>query len=267
MKQEVLWVLGAVALVALGALFYYQRQQAALEQQSVDVQAPAPSESEGKILNPVPAGETGEAPLPALNESDAAVRESLVGLFGEDTVARYLVPKDIIRHFVVTVDNLPRRKVAVNMRPVTATPGDFAAAVDGDRVTLDPVNYTRYRPLVQILGAVDTQQAAALYFRLYPLLQQAYENLGYPSAYFNDRLVEVIDHLLETPDVGGTIELVQPRVYFEFADPALESRSAGQKLLIRMGSENAAVIKAKLGEIRTEVTRGGQNQILNGGQN
>ena len=265
MKQEVLWVVGAVALVALGALFYYQRQQAALEQQSdVELQAPAPAESEGKIQNPVPAGETGEAPLPALNESDPAVRESLVGLFGEDTVARYLVPRDIIRHFVVTVDNLPRRKVAVNMRPVTATPGDFAAAVEGDRVTLDPVNYTRYRPLVQIVGAADAKQAAAIYFRLYPLLQQAYENLGYPSAYFNDRLVEVIDHLLETPEVKGPIALVQPRVYFEYADPELESRSAGQKVLIRMGAENAAVIKAKLRKLRAEVA---SKTPSNGGQN
>ncbi|HEY4646455.1 MAG TPA: DUF3014 domain-containing protein [Steroidobacteraceae bacterium] len=254
MKQEVLWVLGAVALVALGALFYFQRQQAALEQQGdVNVQAPAATEGEAQIQNPVPAGEAGEAPLPALNESDAAVRESLVGLLGEDAVAQFLVPKDVVRHFVVTIDNLSRKKVAVNMRPVTATPGEFATAGEGDNVTLDPANYARYTPLVQIIGATDSKQVAALYTRFYPLLQQAYENLGYPSAYFNDRLVEVIDHLLETPEINGPIKLVQPRVYFEFADPALESRSAGQKLLIRMGNENAAVIKAKLTELRAEV--------------
>jgi Protein of unknown function (DUF3014) len=42
---------------------------------------------------------------------------------------------------------------------------------------------------------------------------------------------------------------------YEFADPALEARSAGQKIMIRMGSENAAKVKAKLREIRREVTR------------
>jgi hypothetical protein len=57
---------------------------------------------------------------------------------------------------------------------------------------------------------------------------------------------------------------VQPRVYFEYADPGLESRSAGQKVLIRMGPKNAAVIKAKLRELRAELAskappRGGQN--------
>lgn len=254
MKQEVLWVIGAVALAALGALFYFQRQQAALEQQSdVQVETPAPTEGEAQIQNPVPAGEANEAPLPALNESDQAARDSLVGLFGEDAVVQFLVPKDVVRHFVVTIDNLPRKKVVLKMRPVSATPGNFAATSESDSLTLDAANSARYEPLVKVIGATDSKQIAVLYLRFYPLFQKAYEDLGYPSAYFNDRLVEVIDHLLETPEVKGPIKLVQPRVYFEFADPALESRSAGQKLLIRLGHENAAVIKAKLRELRAEV--------------
>jgi hypothetical protein len=39
-----------------------------------------------------------------------------------------------------------------------------------------------------------------------------------------------------------------------YADPGLEARSAGQKLLIRMGPDNSAVIKAKLTELRAAVT-------------
>jgi hypothetical protein len=41
---------------------------------------------------------------------------------------------------------------------------------------------------------------------------------------------------------------------YQFADPALESRSAGQKILLRMGAENAATVKAKLLELRSVVT-------------
>jgi hypothetical protein len=41
---------------------------------------------------------------------------------------------------------------------------------------------------------------------------------------------------------------------FTFADPALESRSAGQKLLIRMGPENAAAVKVKLKELRAAIS-------------
>jgi hypothetical protein len=85
-------------------------------------------------------------------------------------------------------------------------------------------------------------------------LQQSYQNLGYPSGYFNDRLVQVIDVMLATPQPAGPIELVRPNVMYTYADPALEARPAGQKLLIRMGPENAAVIKAKLMELRAIVT-------------
>jgi hypothetical protein len=39
-------------------------------------------------------------------------------------------------------------------------------------------------------------------------------------------------------------------VLYEFADPKLERLSAGQKILLRMGRENALKMKAKLREIR-----------------
>ena len=101
---------------------------------------------------------------------------------------------------------------------------------------------------------IDAVKAlAVVYERLYPLFQHAYEDLGYPGKYFNDRLVEVIDHLLQTPEVAAPIPLLQPRVFWEYADPALENRSAGQKLLIRMGPQNARIIKAKLREFRAQI--------------
>jgi hypothetical protein len=68
-------------------------------------------------------------------------------------------------------------------------------------------------------------------------------------------MVQVIDHLLQTPDVKGQIRLVQPSVYYQFADPKLEALSAGQKALIRMGSANAAAVKAKLRELRAEIAK------------
>ena len=51
------------------------------------------------------------------------------------------------------------------------------------------------------------------------------------------------------------VAVVQPRVMFEYADADLEARSAGQKLLIRMGPANARTIKAKLRELRAEIVK------------
>jgi hypothetical protein len=108
---------------------------------------------------------------------------------------------------------------------------------------------------MKVVQASDPRTVAAVYFRLYPLFQQAYEDLGYPGMYFNDRLVQVIDDLLQTPDVRGPVRLVQPKVFYEYADPSLEKLSAGQKLLLRMGSANAAVVKGKLRELRAEIVQ------------
>jgi DUF3014 family protein len=149
---------------------------------------------------------------------------------------------------------LPRQKVAVEKRPTGPVAGSFAADGDELHATLDPQNYARYQPVVAVVGKLDMRQVAAVYVRFYPLFQQAYQNLGYPNGYFNDRLVQVIDSLTAAPQPEGPIALVRPNVMYVFADPALESRPAGQKLLMRMGPDNAAVIKAKLTELRAAIT-------------
>jgi hypothetical protein len=121
--------------------------------------------------------------------------------------------------------------------------------------TLSAANFERYAALMKVVQTADPRTVATVYFRLYPLFQQAYEDLGYPGMYFNDRLVQVIDNLLDTPDVKGPIRLVQPKVFYQYADPSLENRSAGQKLLLRMGSANEAIIKDKLRQLRADIVQ------------
>jgi len=65
----------------------------------------------------------------------------------------------------------------------------------------------------------------------------------------------VIDHLLATPEPAAPLAVLQPRVLYEFANPDLEARSAGQKALLRMGPENERLVKAKLREFRGAITR------------
>jgi hypothetical protein len=141
----------------------------------------------------------------------------------------------------------------VELRPTRPIAGTFMANGDEQHGTLDPANYKRYAPMIQVVQMLDTKQLVAVYFHFYPLFQQAYQNLGYPHGYFNDRLVVTIDNLLATPDVSGDIVLVRPNVMYQFADPNLEDLSAGQKALLRLGPTNAAIVKAKLRELRAQV--------------
>jgi len=258
-RRKLMWLAGAVvaAVVALGGWYWYSgRVHAPEEAPPIHAAAPQPAAStEPSISHPIPGQAAGPAALPALNDSDPVVRDSLVGVFGRGPVEQFLVPQSIVRHIVVTVDNLPRRKVAVELRPVKPTGGQTMTTGQGEMTTLSEANFERYAPLARVVQGTDVKALAVVYENLYPLFQQAYEDLGYPGKYFNDRLVEVIDHLLQTPEVPAPIPLVQPKVFWEYADASLENRSAGQKLLIRMGPQNARIIKAKLRELRAEIVK------------
>jgi hypothetical protein len=252
------WMLGGAALVAAAVVGFFVWRHYSSQQQApvaTPVARPVPSAAAGPppIANPIPAEAAGGAALPALNESDQLVHDSLAGVIGRAPIEQYLVPQNIVRHIVATIDNLPRHKLAVELRPVKPTPGQTATTAQGDLVTLSSDNYQRYAPFVHVVQTVDVKALAVVYQRLYPLFQQAYEDLGYPGKYFNDRLVEVIDHLLATPEVQGPIQLTQPKVFYEYADATLEGRSAGQKLLIRMGPANERAIKAQLQALRAQI--------------
>lgn len=193
-------------------------------------------------------------PLPELKQSDTPMAEILARLIADQKLVRFFIPEHFIERFVVMVDNLPRPQLPTTHRPLKKTPGKFLASGEQDQLVIDPANYQRYTPLVKRLAALDTQQVVAVYKHLYPLFQKAYEGLGYPDAYFNDRLVEVIDHLLATPQVSGPIYLVQPKAFYFYADPDLEALSSGRKILIRSGPGNATQIKSMLGKYRRELT-------------
>lgn len=255
MNENFKYGAAAVAVVGLsvGAVVYLSWRDEAVPTPEPVVAAPsqpAVVPEEPAVRHPLPTSEKQE-PLPSLEESDQPVQSALAELIGKEPVERFLIPESLIRHIVVSVDNLSEQKVAERIRPVKPTPGRFAVAGSEESPVLDPANYERYKPMVQMVRSLDTERLIATYTRYYPLFQEAYESLGHPPQYFNDRLIEIIDHLLATPDVQSPIVLVQPNVLYEFADPKLESRSAGQKALIRMGSDNASVVKEKLRELRT----------------
>jgi hypothetical protein len=256
-NKPIVGVAALIFLLAAGGV-YYLRSRSAPPPAAPEAPASAATAAEPAIEHPLPEGSSNaaSAPLPDLANSDSPLRDALAQLAGADTVKDYLVPEDLIRRIVVTIDNLPRQKIAVDKRPTKPIAGSFAADGDELHATLNQRNFERYKPLVAAISKLDMHQVGAVYIRFYPLFQQSYQNLGYPNGYFNDRLVEVIDAMLATPEPSGPIQLERPNVMYTFADPALEARPAGQKLLIRMGPQNAQAVKAKLTELRAVIAAG-----------
>jgi len=256
-EKPIIWAAAIAVLAGAAALYYYfhsHESAPAPPPPQLRLPPPPPPPAQPAIANPLPSNPAPAAkPLPSLSDSDALVHDSLVALPGAAALEKFLVPQMLVRHIVVTIDNLPRKKVAVEQRPIKSTSGQFVTRGDADSLTMSTQNFARYAPFIELVKGTDAHQLVQLYRQYYPLFQQAYEDLGYPGQYFNDRVVQVIDDLLATPDVPGPVALTQPNVMFLYADPKLEARSAGQKTLIRMGSENESLIKQKLQQIRAEI--------------
>ena len=221
--------------------------------------APPPPPPEPAIVNPV------EVPLDASGAPTAADLEStLKALAGAGTVQALFRLQDLPRRIVATIDSLGRAQASASLSPLIPPRGDFSTERSGEAEVIASANYARYAKHVAMLEAIDTAAAAAAYRRLYPILQRAYEGLGFPGKYFNDRLVAVIDLLLATPSPPGPLRVRLPEfgvdlkperawVLYQYEDPALQQLSAGQRMLLRMGPDHMRRVKAKLKEIRAQV--------------
>jgi len=275
MRTSRIVLLLVVLAAALAAYFgWWSRREAEPMPEPVAAPAPpppapvasAPAPAEPAIKYPLAAAEPAEAPpLPPLEQADTYVADALTELLGRKNVLTFLQLDDFVRRVAATVDNLGREHAPPMVWPVNPTPGRFRTRGAAGSETIHPDNSQRYTPFVLFVEAVDTAQAVRLYTRLYPLLQQAYEELGFPRRYFNDRLVAVIDTLLAAPvqtapvavtlvEVKGIVPSERPWVRYEYADPDLEALSAGQKMLIRMGPVNHRRLRTKLQEVRKLVT-------------
>jgi len=199
-----------------------------------------------------------DAAIPALADSDAAAWDALVGLAGGDAPLALLLRDHLIQRAVTMIDNLPQRRVAARSLALKPVPGQLSLTTDAAGAnTIAEANAQRYAPYVQAFTHADAGAIVAVYRRFYPLFQQAYVELGYPQGYFNDRLVQVIDHLLQAPPaVAAPAVVLDARAgKYRFVDPALESLSVGQKALLRLGPAQDEAVRKQLQAIRVALTR------------
>jgi hypothetical protein len=265
-RSGLAWGLGIAVVLAAGiSVYLWQANQVQLPPPVAPVAAPAPApaaEEQAVIEHPLPAPPAAEPALPTLAASDSLLVPALIDLAGNPRVQELLQLPGLVRRIVVSVDNLPRNKLTPDSWPLRPVAGQFrvSGSAASSTLTIDPANAARYATYVKLVDSVDVKKLVALYVRTYPLFQQAYVELGYPKRYFNDRLLQVIEHLLATPQPAGPLKLVQPKLVYEFEDESLQSLSVGQKTLLRIGPDNAARVKAKLAELRDEILRNSEKR-------
>lgn len=261
MKKSVMIAAGVVFLAGIFVAYFLLQGRQQTEPASPPLPAPEPKPVTRQVIE-TPSGLV----LPSLAESDKVMLDALADLAGNGVLLKLLNAERIIRNIVVTLDNLPNERVPAKTMPVKPVQGVFIAEGAADNKVISPKNAARYEAYIKVLEGMDAQKLVEIYVRLYPLFQQAYEELGYPKEYFNDRLLVVLDDLLAAPEPGKPIRLAQPHVLYTYADPELEACSAGQKILMRMGGVNEAKIKTKLQEIKQQVLAHMQTRKIAPGQ-
>lgn len=257
--------IGVLLILAIAGYYTFNQREADVAEPPPPIEAPpseeAPPAPPAPVEPPPAPASAAEAPeqpaepaLPTLEHSDGevtpALRAQLPAALGSQ-----LIGSRLIERIVVVIDNLDGPSSApLRQWPIRHIPSVPVIEADGDRYRWHPSNADRYRPYVDALRRADAAQLVALYRHYQPLFQSAYAGLGYPDRQFEDRLVEIIDHLLAAPSMAAPIPLVQPRVLYRYADPRLEARSWGEKQMLRIGPEHTATVKAALRRIRAELT-------------
>lgn len=278
-KTNLIIIVLLILIVALGTAIYLQYYRPAQQEDSVATQPVPPAEPEKKpiVHYPVPekavAAEEQEEETPAaepqqqaqnqpplpetlpeVGESDQSIREALESLFTGQALYKLLFMENFIQRFVATVDNLPDKQMPRAHLPIKPPGGIFLVSGTNDAPQTSSRNDQRYAPYTEMLESLNQDLVVKIYVHFYPLFQEAYEQLGYKNAYFNDRLVYVIDHLLKTPNPADPLLLAQPGVLYTYADPLLEKRSAGQKLLLRIGQKQRTRVIEVLKGYRQKLT-------------
>lgn len=191
--------------------------------------------------------------------SPSGIPEDFTGalseLFGNDLFDSVFVTDDLMRKFVLSVENATEHsQPSSDLSPFKPIKSEFQAEQDGDRVVISPENYQRYKPMVDLLRSVDTDRLIAVYVHFYPRLQAIYQSIG-SKRYFNDRLIEAIDNLLAAPKLKSPIALIRPgsQYKYKFTDERLENLSFAQKISLRIGPANAKIVRVKLRKIRNSL--------------
>ena len=189
--------------------------------------------------------------LPRLNDSDSFVAEKISELSSGTSLLGYLVDEQLVRRAVVLVENISRGQYPQTALPYKPIVEEMQVSSDDGRLfTMEAASYTRFDAAVAAFVALDTEQTVGLYRLLSPLLQQAYAEIGFRDAEFEQALIKAIDAVLSAAEIEGPFQLVKPSVMYLYADTRLEELANMNKQLIRLGPENSARLKAKLREFK-----------------
>lgn len=218
--------------------------------------ATLPEEVEQVELAPEPElneDETNVIELPTLTDSDPFVFETLQTLQNGMALVNALAEDQIVRKFVVFVENISRGEFPQTGLPYKGLGQEMPVSeIDDNLFVMDQVAHSRFDQVVSTFVETDTDSAVIIYQMLLPLFQQAYAEIGFRNVSFDETLRAAINNVLRTTNMEGPYQLVKPSVMYLYADSSVENLAEVHKQLLRIGPDNTSALKAKLREFLTK---------------
>tara|TARA_B100001741_G_scaffold79646_1_gene64606 strand:+ start:236 stop:1156 length:921 start_codon:yes stop_codon:yes gene_type:complete len=219
--------------------------------------AALPEEVEQVELAPEPElneDETNVIELPTLTDSDPFVFETLQTLQNGMALVNALAEDQIVRKFVVFVENISRGEFPQTGLPYKGLGQEMPVSeIDDNLFVMDQVAHSRFDQVVSTFVETDTDSAVIIYQMLSPLFQQAYAEIGFRNVSFDETLRAAINNVLRTTNMEGPYQLVKPSVMYLYADSSVENLAEVHKQLLRIGPDNTSALKAKLREFLTKL--------------
>ena len=214
--------------------------------------APVITELEEPVVEPAPPPPAAvEEPLPRLEESDDAVRDAVGDIPLGTAGQQYLVPGNIIERSASLIYLMAQGDVPYKLLPVSRPKAAFPISDDGTQVVTDPAGFERYDALTQWLQSLDLESLLSSLEWFIPLFREAWSYYGEDPAAFDMAVVMTLDLVIATPEVDlSEARLIRKEAVWVFEDPAIEGLAPIQKQVLRMGPENAEIVKAKAAEAR-----------------
>jgi len=214
--------------------------------------APVITELEEPAVEPPPPPPAPvEEPLPRLEESDDAVRDAVGDIPLGTAGQQYLVPGNIIERSASLIYLMAQGDVPYKLLPVSRPKAAFPISDDGTQVVTDPAGFERYDALTQWLQSLDLKSLLSSLEWFIPLFREAWSYYGEDPAAFDMAVVMTLDLVIATPEVDlSEAPLIRKEAVWIFEDPAIEGLAPIQKQVLRMGTENAEIVKAKATEAR-----------------
>ena len=209
---------------------------------------PTPAEPDSE---PEPAVAPSEPPLPPLGQSDDAVRSAVVGVAVGAMGEQYLIPANIIERSASLVYLMAQGDVPYKLIPLARPKQAFPITDDGNQVVTDPAGFSRYDPLANWLENLDLEALTASLELFLPLFREAWSYYGEDGEAFDFALLVTLDLIISTPELDlSEARLIRKEAVWIYEDPTIEGLAAVQKQVLRMGPDNAAIVKAKAAEAR-----------------